>query len=218
MNAKLRITVWVLVVLVGSPFPVVAQSRNKAKAKFSRRPTAAETPFQLPSTIRLSEEQRGELEKLRAEFIPRLQELKARVKDLTVAHAKERIKGFKRPKRGERKGEEPAKETATDLTERDELEQAREDLTALQKTVRDKVVAVLTEKQKKQLDAARKPIRSSRSRSAKAEGTRKPTREKSTRRSSTRRSSRSESTRVNSGTSKNRTGTSRRLAPGKSSR
>jgi hypothetical protein len=135
-----------------------AQAAEKAK-KPKKDPTTAS--FKLPATITLNDEQQTKLEEVKKEYSPKVSELLDKKNGiLTADQKKARAEAVKAAKAEGKKGKDlmAAGEEAMKLSDdqKQQIAAIDKDLKALNKEIRGKITAFLTDEQKAELKKPKK--------------------------------------------------------------
>lgn len=155
MFSPFLLSVTVGCVLASSLFAADEQPAAKGKKKAKKAP-ATPAAFKLPDAIQLTAEQQTKVDELKTEYSDKLREATQKVNDVYTAEQLAALQAARKTAVAEgKKGKElkAAVEAAVQLSDeqRKKRDEAQTQLSALQKEVRQKLVALLTDEQKEHI-------------------------------------------------------------------
>ncbi len=152
-----RRTILTVGVMLALACPLLAAAPKKAAEKKAPPCPAAQLIERLTEGMTFSDAQKAKLEELKKEYGPKLMEARKGMEVLTDDQKKARAEAMKKAAADGKKGADlrAASEAAVKLSDeqKTKMAEARKALMPLEKELRDKLTAVLTEEQKAQIKA-----------------------------------------------------------------
>lgn len=147
--------------LGGLALPLAAAQNEEGKKKDGKAAAEPAAMYKLPDTVVLTEEQTAKLDEVKKEYAPKFQALSKKGNDvLTKEQRKARREAQQKAKEEGKKGKElqAAVDAALMLSDdqKKQLDEVKAETAKLRTEMEGKVVALLTDEQKAQVEAAKK--------------------------------------------------------------